>query len=107
MSTRPTHRQIADLQADQPAWPEGAPDSRWTDEALRAYILAQESDIAALEPADAPLDWNGLSTPELDELSAAKTPEAVARIEARIRQRIASRQEQLQQMRQRKVKVTK
>jgi hypothetical protein len=107
MPTQPTRHTLADKRANQPAFPPGVPNgtAEWDAEALLAYIANADVQIAALEPAEVLLDCNALSTPELDELSAADTPEAVAQIEARIRQRIADRQEQLQQMKPRKVKV--
>jgi hypothetical protein len=75
------------------------------DGAELASLRAQaEEQLAALEPAKT-LDWTGLSTPELDELSAADSPEAVAEIEERIRQRISSRQEQ-RHMKPRKEQAT-
>jgi hypothetical protein len=80
--------------------------NRLSDTELHALLAEADAQIAALEPVEATLDWNVLSTPELDALSAADSPEAVARIEDRIKARIAARQEQLRQPPQRKVKVT-
>jgi hypothetical protein len=106
---RPTRRALADQQSDQPAFPLGVPagTAEWDDIALKAYIAHADVQIAALEPAGALLPLEAMSTPELDELSAASSPEAVAQIEERIRQRIASRQEQRQIKPRRKVQVTK
>ena len=109
MPTPPTRRTLADQQDKQPAFPPGVPNgtAAWDEDALRAYIAHTDLQLAAVVPAEVPLDFNALSTPELDELSTADSHEAVAQIEARIKARIAARQEQLRQPPQRKVKVTK
>jgi hypothetical protein len=68
--TRPTKRDIAELEADQPAYPDGDPDPRWSDAELAAFMAHQDVQLAVQPAPEQSTRWEELSDSQLDDLSA-------------------------------------
>ena len=81
---------------EQPAFPPGSPDARWSEGELRAFIAHGDTEIAALAPAEAlqPLPaLDELATSDLEALAAVTSREEIEAIEQHIRERVAHRQQ--------------
>jgi hypothetical protein len=66
--TTPTQAELERAQAEQPAFPDGLPDDRWTSEQLRAYAEHHEQLVQYEQVA--PIRWDEFSPGQLAALSA-------------------------------------
>jgi hypothetical protein len=85
LTNRPTRRDVAELEADQPAYPAGDPDPRWSDAETTAFMAHQDDQLAAQPVPARPTRWEQLSDSQLDDLSTSQPPASTKRKTVKVR----------------------